>query len=143
MKGVICNSVTHPDCWIEAAGVRYRFDFSEQFGPLLLTSARGDVRENQDAPAAFWDAVSCWQRQGCAVADGLCVWVDDTPPEPQTVHLFGSHYAIVPDGADPEAVRAEWVPRVQAQLTADRRERRRRRRELAEILATGKLPTRP
>ena len=63
-------------------GKTFKFEWSDRFGPLLISKKTGKTLENQNAPKLFFEAVSLWSKQGKRVSpDGFCVW----RPEPTEV----------------------------------------------------------
>lgn len=83
----ICSFSESDDYFIIVAGKKWRFDFSDRFGPTPVTKAGRELTGH--IPGNFYEAVSWWYRQGKKVVDGLCVW--DIPKE-QFVMLNNRNY---------------------------------------------------
>ncbi len=78
---IACVLVGGPDREISVGGKRYRFEMHPYFGPGLVNK-NGDVAANQQAPRAFWEAVSLWAQQGQPIdpTTGLCIWFHEPAP---------------------------------------------------------------
>lgn len=80
------REVTHvctfsdPGSYVIAVGARrYRFDYSDIFGPSVVDrSGREIAQPSHRSP--FWRAVSLWALQGKRIDDGMCVWHEPAQP---------------------------------------------------------------
>ena len=101
-----CTDV--PDVTLLARdGVAFRFEFSRRFGPRMFGTRGRTVDTVPPRRSPFWAALDAWVAQGCRVnAQGL--GLAHLPPVHRYVHLVGRQWVVVPEGADPAAVRRHW-----------------------------------
>lgn len=94
---IACILSGGPEFHIRVSGKEFRFEFSEYFGPAVLTKS-GGIAASQ--PACFLDAASLWHKQGRRMtAGGYCIW---TPKDKEILqHLGGRNYQVV--GYEPQA----------------------------------------
>lgn len=121
MKGV------HICCFTDFSDIRlvtwdgqvFRFEFSKMFGPMMLGKRGQPVEARPPKRSPFWPALHHWCVQGHRVDEhGCCVY--NMPPVTVWVRLVGRHWAMVPDGQSPAAVRAEWFEKAKLPPPNDR-----------------------
>lgn len=72
---------------LDVAGRRHRFEDSDRFGPLRLTSRDMPSDRQWGERHPFWAAHRLWVRQGRRLAeDGTCVWQPGRPTIVQKVN---------------------------------------------------------
>lgn len=93
---IVCSFDDGVDYTIDVAGKRYRFEFSEMFGPLVVDKTGREVVQPSHG-SLFWRAVSLWARQGKRVANGLCDWHE---PKGPVTRRDGGRDIVVEHGED-------------------------------------------
>lgn len=82
---------------IETNGVSYRFEDSDQFGPLLIKK-NGDPRDKQPGPRSpFWRAHWLWKQQGRQMKPDhiTCIWRN---PRPTIYQRVGNRSYVLEHG---------------------------------------------
>lgn len=97
-RGHICSFSDQRDYQIALNGEIFRFEFSDQFGPVVL-GKRGELLEAQPRPShMFWKATSEWLLQGKRVCPcGMCIWRPDrvfNASDFVLVHKGGRNYLV-------------------------------------------------
>lgn len=81
---------------IEVDGRVYQFEFSKQFGPMVLNKSGGERTLPPRQQNLFLRAVSLWNVQGQRFENGKAIWHE--PRKPVLKHLGGQHYLVIEDG---------------------------------------------
>lgn len=67
-----CSFSDADDYTIAVHGKRYKFLWSDRFGPVRLN--RDGSASERDLPRKVVDAIAQWKQQGKRVEAGLCAW---------------------------------------------------------------------
>lgn len=113
----ICSFTDFADLTIQAAGLRYRFEFSHRFGPLMLGKRGQELQSVPGARSPFWKALHLWCAQGHQVEDGQCRYV--IPPAMRMVTLAGRHSIELRPTDDAAVVRAMWLQKCGAPVPSE------------------------
>ena len=91
---------------ITAGGKVFLFEYHGVCGPNLISKKTGDPLTRQPGEnSPFWDAVTCWVKQGCRTNGDLCIWDEipwwkqegfDEPPD--ITRISKTHLFLVPKG---------------------------------------------
>ena len=112
----------HVDAWgsgpfvLEVAGKKHRFEDSDRFGPLRVTSRDMPADHQWGERHPFWAAHRLWVRQGRRLAEDrqTCVW---DPGKPTVIQRFGKRVGFtVLDGDEDGPVLDADTPEGQAAL---------------------------
>lgn len=90
----------HIDAWgsgpfvIEVAGKRHRFEDSDRFGPIRVSTSDVPLDRQWGERHPFWAAHRLWRDQGRRLAaDGItCIW---SPGRPTIIRKIGGRNAVV------------------------------------------------
>lgn len=113
----ICSFTDFSDVTLEAGGQVFRFEFSKQFGPLMIGKRGNTIDGVPPQCSPFWRALEAWCKQGHRVdKGGLAVWEPIIEREPRAVCIVGNHYLVVPDSDSrtDEEIRAQVLADVEA-----------------------------